>query len=92
MAFTFLIFLAVGFLLGSIRRWSDKIIAVNGKLQTIGVIALIFTMGLSIGANKTLVAKFSQMGLKAFVFALLSVFFSVFLIWIFYSLKGGKSR
>jgi len=92
MEFTFLMFLVVGFILGAIRKWSEKTVKINEKLQTIGVIILLFLMGLSIGMNKNLIYKFSEMGLKAFIFAFLSVLFSVLLLILLSFSKRRKSE
>lgn len=74
-----LIVLLIGMLIGAFANLSEKFIKINGKLQHIGVIILLFAMGASLGLNKELLSKISDIGLIALVFAVLTTLFSILL-------------
>ena len=50
--FYIVLFLTAGFLVGYKLNLSDKIIKINGRIQTISLFALIFVMGMGIGSDK----------------------------------------
>lgn len=54
---------------------------VNGKLQQVGVVFLLFFMGASIGANEEVIRNIGSIGLKSFTFSLLACAFSVIVVY-----------
>ncbi|MGO5059899.1 LysO family transporter [Clostridium sporogenes] len=50
-----LLFLFLGMLIGYFKKFSKKGKKINGVLQQIGVFVLLFFMGASIGANKSVI-------------------------------------
>lgn len=90
------IFLAVGigFFIGY-RGWiKEKGIKLNSKLQTVWLMLLIFSMGVSIGRNGEIVKNLPLLGGKAVLFALLAIVCSVavvyFLSTLFLAKEDGK--
>lgn len=67
--------LVAGLLLGFLLRNRKR---VNLDKVTLGIIiALIFSLGFSIGSNNELLSSFLKIGVNAIVILVLSVFFSV---------------
>lgn len=87
-----LVFLAVGIVIGASINLSDKLKAYNGKLQHIGVIFLLFTMGISLGLNKSILSDLKSIGVKSFTFAALTSIFSIIMVYFVtkFILKGEK--
>ena len=65
-----------------------------GKLIFFSVILLLFLLGLSVGANDTIVNNLSTLGFQAFLIAFAATLGSVLAAWLVYNLffkeKGGK--
>lgn len=76
-----LIALVIGMAIGYIWPLKEKYLKVNGKLQQIGVIALLFFMGASIGSNDEIVKNIGSIGLIAFIFSMMTVLGSVILVY-----------
>jgi Kef-type K+ transport system membrane component KefB len=74
---TIIISLVVGIIIGVLGFIPKKYIRFNSKFQQIGVILLLFSMGASIGANRELILKLNELGLKAITFAILTCLFSI---------------
>lgn len=77
-----LIALALGAFVGYFIKLSDRGKRLNGKLQQIGVIFLLFSMGVSIGADNDIIKNLSLIGLKAFLFAIGTIGCSVIAVYI----------
>lgn len=77
-----LIFLLVGMFIGSTFKMTDKMKLINGKLQHLGVVLLLFTMGASIGLDRNLLRNLQILGLKAAVFAILTSIFSIIIVYV----------
>ncbi|WP_430883722.1 LysO family transporter [Fusibacter sp. JL216-2] len=77
-----IIFLIVGILLGNRLSLKDKGKKINEKAQLIGLLLLLFSMGISIGANNDVVSNLNSIGLQAFVFALLTTLGSIICVFI----------
>lgn len=60
----------------------DKGKKINEKAQLIGLLLLLFSMGISIGANNDVVSNLNSIGLQAFVFALLTTLGSIICVFI----------
>lgn len=66
-----------GYFVGSKLRKSEKDFKWTGKVQLIAIIVLVFTMGSRIGADKSVIASLSSIGLTAFILTLLILVGSV---------------
>jgi len=77
-----LIALLLGAVVGYFLKLGEKGKSINGKLQQLGVIFLLFSMGTSIGANKDIIKNLPVIGLKAFLFAVSTIGFSIVLVYV----------
>lgn len=77
-----LIALVLGAIVGYFIKLGDKGTRLNGKLQQVGVIFLLFSMGVSIGADNDIIKNLPVIGLKAFLFAVGTIGCSVILVYI----------
>lgn len=77
-----IVFLLVGIAIGALFPFGKQSIKALGHSQTIGVIVLLFVMGLSIGMNKSLLVKLQSIGYKAAIFALLTTAFSILAVYL----------
>ncbi len=84
-----IIFLIVGIIVGNKLKLTDRGKAINGKFQLAGLLLLLFSMGISIGANSDVIANLSTIGIKAFLFAVLTTLGSIVLVYVA-SLRLGK--
>jgi Kef-type K+ transport system membrane component KefB len=73
--------LILGMLLGYFIPLTKKQKEINGKLQQLGVVFLLFFMGASIGANEEVIKNIGAIGLKSFTFSLLACAFSVIAVY-----------
>lgn len=77
--------IVVALALGVIIGWSDilpkGIFAWTSRISMVGLVVLLFSMGLSIGSNSMILGSLDTLGLKAFLLALGSIIGSVFLAW-----------
>jgi uncharacterized membrane protein YbjE (DUF340 family) len=78
------IFIAVtlGGVLGFFLKWRESLKKAVSNLQLLGLTLLLFFMGVSVGSNPDIVDNLSLIGLKSFMYGLLSVIFSVLAIFI----------
>jgi len=76
-----IIFLIVGIILGNRLNLSEKGKENNGKIQQLGLLLLLFSMGISIGANNEVVGNMDTIGLKAFSFAGLTTLGSIIFVY-----------
>ncbi len=84
-----IIFLIVGIIVGNKLKLTDRGKAINGNFQLAGLLLLLFSMGISIGANSDVIANLSTIGIKAFLFAVLTTLGSIVLVYVA-SLRLGK--
>lgn len=77
-----LISLILGFVIGYKKWLSEKMILLNGKLQTVFLLLLIFVMGMSIGMDKNILSQLPLLGGTAFVFAVAACIGSVAVVYI----------
>lgn len=80
---TILLFMALGVVTGALVPFSEKQTALLGKLQTVGVVLLLFVMGLSMGLDRQLLSQLSTLGYKAAVYAGLTTLFSIACVYLF---------
>lgn len=73
--------LILGMILGYFIPLTKKQKGINGKLQQLGVVFLLFFMGASIGANEEVIKNIGSIGLKSFTFSLLACAFSVIAVY-----------
>ena len=77
-----LIALVLGAIIGYFVKLSPRGTKINGKLQQIGVIFLLFSMGVSIGADSDIIKNLPVIGLKAFLFAAATISCSIIVVYI----------
>jgi len=88
-----LVVLVAGIIIGASVKLSDKMKAYNSKFQFIGVVFLLFTMGVSLGLNKSILNNLKNIGIKSLVFAVLTSTFSIIMVYFTtkFILKGDKN-
>ncbi|KGK89975.1 LysO family transporter [Clostridium sp. HMP27] len=86
-----LLSLVVGAIIGYFFNLSYKQKKTNSKVQQFAVVFLLFSMGISVGANKSVVANLKNIGTTALTFAILTSLFSIILVFIVTSkfMKGS---
>jgi uncharacterized membrane protein YbjE (DUF340 family) len=72
-----LVSLFIGIVIGVLRFIPEKYMKYNSRFQQAGIILLLFSMGASIGANKSLLSNLKIIGLKSASFAVLTCLFSI---------------
>lgn len=77
-----LIALVLGAIIGYFVKLSHRGTKINGRLQQIGVIFLLFSMGVSIGADSDIIKNLPSIGLKAFLFAVGTIGCSILAVYI----------
>lgn len=77
-----LLSLALGSAIGYSFNLSNKQKKVNSKVQQFAVLFLLFSMGISVGANKSVVANLKNIGTTALTFAILTSLFSIVLVFV----------
>lgn len=92
-----LIALVLGAIIGYFVKLSHRGTKINGILQQIGVIFLLFSMGVSIGADSDIIKNLPSIGLKAFLFAIGTIGCSILAVYILsekflVNKSKGKSR
>lgn len=89
-----LFFLVLGIIIGAKINFKERSIKLLNQGQSIGVILLLFVMGLSIGLDKDLLSKLQSLGYKALIFAALTTAFSIAAVFLAtYKYKtGGKPQ
>lgn len=80
---TIIIFMALGVAVGAMVSMKESHVAVLGKLQSVGVILLLFVMGLSMGLDRKLLSQLSTLGYKALVYAGLTTVCSILCVYLF---------
>lgn len=87
-----LVVLVAGIIIGASVKLSDKMKSYNSKFQFIGVVFLLFTMGVSLGLNKSMLNNLKNIGIKSLVFAALTSLFSIIMVYFAtkFILKGDK--
>lgn len=72
---------ALGILVGCSDILPKKIYNSTNKITIVGLVVLLFSMGLGIGSNGEILSNLDKLGLKAFLLATGSITGSVFLVW-----------
>lgn len=89
---TVVIIMISGILVGYLIRSFDKLVKVNDKLTTWAIYALLFLMGIGIGANKVIMNSLHTLGLKALIISLGGVAGSILLGWLTYRVFFKKTE
>lgn len=76
-----LVFLAVGVTIGAVIKFGERQKKWIGRLQQIGVVLLLFSMGLSIGLNDEILTNLQELGMQAFIYAALTSAFSILVVY-----------
>jgi uncharacterized transporter YbjL len=82
---------SLGIIIGLFLKWTKNMTLINSKFQVIGLSVLLFLMGVSIGSNPEIVRNLSLIGLKSMTFSILTVFFSVLMIYLASQLLRRKT-
>lgn len=72
--------LAVGWFLSSKGFFNDKLINKISHIQTVILFGLIFVMGIRVGMDKQVVSSIGQIGVMAFIFAVITAGFSILFV------------
>lgn len=85
-------FFFVGILVGLLVKKKIKLGSLIEKLTNTSVYLLLFYLGVSVGLNKMIVSNLPQIGLKALIITLFSIFFSLICSSIIYKLFFKKEK
>ncbi len=77
-----LLSLGIGILIGIFRFIPEKYMKFNAMVQQLSLFLLLFAMGASIGSNKKMLGTFNTIGMKAMSFSIMTIFFSVAIMYI----------
>jgi uncharacterized membrane protein YbjE (DUF340 family) len=75
--------LIIGIVVGTKVPQKSNLLKINAKLQHFGVLALIFTMGISIGLDDEIFKNISAIGYQALLYAVITVIFSIVMVQLF---------
>lgn len=91
---TIILSLSIGAAIGYFINLSEKQKSYNGRVQQIGVVFLLFCMGASAGANKSIVSNLKNIGQISVTFAVLTSVFSIILVFFITSrfMKGRENN
>ncbi len=89
---TVVIIMISGILVGYLIRSFEKLVKVNDKLTTWAIYALLFLMGIGIGANKVIMNSLHTLCFKALIISIGGVAGSILLGWLTYRVFFKKSE
>lgn len=84
--------LLLGVAVGAFVKFNEKQVKVISHLQTLGVLVLLFVMGISVGVNPDIVSKLSEIGVSALVFAILTTLMSVVVVYFVTTIYMKKEK
>lgn len=79
-----LIIMLIGIFCGYLIRNHKRIKVFNDKLTNIAIYALLLLLGISVGANKTIIQNIHYLGITALIITMGSISGSVFILWFIY--------
>ncbi|HEY8364778.1 MAG TPA: LysO family transporter [Haloplasmataceae bacterium] len=82
--------LCLGIIIGAKIKLSEKSKKILDILTNIGIFTLLFVMGISIGINKEIISDIEKVGIVALIYTLLTVIFSVLIVYLFSFLLRGR--
>lgn len=85
-----LLIMAIGFVVGYIF-FPNKKLKISEVIQMVAIYLLIFTMGVILGQDDTFFEKLHTLGLYSFIFAIVTIIFSVFVVY-FLTLKFMQKK
>lgn len=88
----YLLLLLAGGIIGYNDLASEKLQSRLGKIQTICLLFLLFTMGIRIGLDENVVSSFFNIGFKAIILGVFSVLFSVLFVKLVRNFIIGKKE
>ncbi|NVO11671.1 MAG: LysO family transporter [Bacteroidales bacterium] len=77
--------MAIGIVIGYFLRHKALLIKINNKFTMWAIYLLLFVLGVSIGANETIMKNLPILGLKALTITFGGVVGSIFLAWFTYT-------
>ena len=89
---TVVIIMISGILVGYLIRSFEKLVKVNDKLTTWAIYALLFLMGIGIGANKVIMNSLHTLGFKALIISIGGIAGSILLGWLTYRVFFKKTE
>ncbi len=90
--FVIVLALTLGFLLGSWHRLPQAIASRAGGIMRLGLVVLLFTMGVSIGSDPQIISALSRLGWQAMGMAVFSTAGSVLLAFLGERMIIGRLR
>ncbi|EKX81006.1 hypothetical protein CFSAN001628_003032 [Clostridium botulinum CFSAN001628] len=78
----YIIVFILGMLIGYFKEFSKRGKKINGILQQTGVFVLLFFMGASIGANRSVIKDIKNIGQVSIAFAITTTIFSIIILYI----------
>ncbi len=81
--FSLIVAITIGFILGRYQMLPAFILKYNDHLINLGVVLLLFSMGIQIGLEDNLISKLGIIGWKAFILAGFAILFSVLILHVF---------
>ena len=75
-----LMIMAVGVLIG-FKWFPERFQKLNGQIQVLSIVVLIFCMGVSLGNNPTFIEDLFSLGYKSLVFAVLPIIGSIVIVY-----------
>ena len=90
----YLLMLILGIWIGYKEISHKKLLDGLDKLQLLALIILLLVMGIRIGADPDVMDSIQIIGFRGFVFALITIVFSVLPVFIYtrFIMKGGQKR
>jgi hypothetical protein len=82
--FTLFLALASGTLLGVVLRRRSRLLTASNHIMSLSILALLFLLGLSVGANEDITHSLDRLGLEALVLSLAGTGGSVLLAYLLY--------
>lgn len=87
-----ILFLLGGILIGRLFRNKIKKFSYLSLIQTIVIIAMLFALGLSVGANKTVMENLTSLGLQALLLSSLCIIGSILTGWLFWKITYSQKK
>ncbi len=81
-----ILFFLAGLPIGWALKNRRKIVGALEKMSNILIYALLFVLGVAIGANKKLIADFAELGLQSLLISFFAIGGSLILAWLVYKL------
>ncbi|MGE0078337.1 MAG: LysO family transporter [Bacteroidales bacterium] len=88
---TVVLIMISGIIAGYLVKSREHLVKLNDRLTTWAIYALLFLMGIGIGANKTIMSSLHTLGLNALIISVGGIAGSILLAWITYKYLFKKN-